>query len=393
MVCVMKQYDFDTVIERTGTRCVKWDWIEKEGQEVFPLWVADMDFACADAIVEAMHQQVDARIYGYNTGFDQAYRESVCSWFQHRFDWHIEPKTIFFAGGVVPAIAYLLEILSEEGDGILIQTPVYHPFRKKIEATKRRVIENPLLNQGGIYTIDFEDLEEKLLRTDVKGMILCSPHNPVGRVWTAEELRKLVDIAKHSGKWIISDEIHCDIIREENTQIPLLKLAPDYAEQIITCTAPSKTFNLAGLQNSNIIIVNRTYQVRWRRFVEERLSIGGPNSFAISSTMAAYQHGEEWLDQVNTYIDENIHFATAFLKEHLPEAIVSPCEGTYLLWVDMRAYETDAKSLEERLKAHGIIFNQGYIFGQEGAGFVRMNLACSRNLLQRCLSVFAGIFN
>lgn len=388
------KYDFDTMIKRKGTGCIKWDKeFSCEGnQEVLPLWVADMDFPCSNAIQTALHKRVDEQIYGYSCGFDEDYRNSVTGWFQRRFQWTIDPSSIFYAGGVVPAIAYLLEILSEEGDGILIQPPVYYPFRNKILATKRRVVENPLRNTNGVYTMDFEDLERKLQDPTVKGMILCSPHNPVGRVWKKEELNRVVSIAQTYGKWIISDEIHGDLIRKDHRHIPLHTIAPHDRDEIIVCTAPSKSFNLAGLQNSNIIITKPEYQARWKTHVMERLSLSSCNSFAITATKAAYNESEDWLDQVNAYIDENLVHACQRLKTELPQAIVSPCEGTYLLWVDVRALCPDEKELEARMRKQSLILDEGYLFGKEGNGFERINMAAPRKMIDACIDRFVRAF-
>ena len=383
-------YDFDTLIERKHTGSIKWDksFPIKESVEALPLWVADMDFPCANAIQKALHDKVEEQIYGYQTGFDKTYRQAVCGWFRKRFDWKIDPSTIFYAGGVVPAIAYLLEIMSEEGDGIVISTPVYYPFKAKIEATNRRVMENPLINEDGKYRIDFEHLDSLLARADVKGMIFCSPHNPVGRVWREEELSQVVEIAKRYGKWIISDEIHCDLIHQGVHHTPLCKLAKDYEDHIVVCTAPSKSFNLAGLQNSNIMIANPTWQKLWKQYVGERLSLNGPNCFAIAATIAAYttQDATDWLEEVNRYVDENDAFARAYLHQHLPKAIVSQREGTYLLWVDLRAYCQNENVLEQRMLDQGLILDEGYLFGEAGKGFERINLACPQSIVKECMN-------
>ena len=384
------KYDFDTVLSRTGTGCIKWDkpFACSDEQTVLPLWVADMDFPCSTEIQEALHRRVEEQIYGYSCGFDDAYRNSVTGWFQRRFQWTIAADSIFYAGGVVPAIAYLLEILSEEGDSILIQPPVYYPFRNKILATRRCVVESPLCITDGVYTIDFADLEEKLAADEVKGMILCSPHNPVGRVWSKEELQQVADLAHIYGKWIISDEIHCDLIREGIHHIPLHTLVPEYKDEIIVCTAPSKSFNLAGLQNSNIIITKPEYQQRWKEFVGNRLSLNSCNSFALAATKAAYNESEDWLNQVNSYIDKNIRYACDYLEKELPQAVVSACEGTYLLWVDVRAYCPDERQLEKRMRQQSLILDEGYLFGAQGKGFERINMAAPRSLIEECMRRF-----
>lgn len=388
----MRQYDFDTLVPRIGTGSVKWDKPFEIGEkELLPLWVADMDFPCSDEIQTALHNVVNQQIYGYGLGLDASYRKAVCSWFHRRFDWKIDSKSMYYAGGVVPAIAYLIECLSEEGDGIIVQTPVYYPFMAKIEATNRVVVENPLRNTKGVYTMDFENLKEQFARDDVKGMILCSPHNPVGRVWTKEELQQVVEIAKTYGKWIISDEIHCDIIRHDKQHIPLHTIAQAYKDEIIVCTAPSKSFNLAGLQNSNIIITKEEYQKKWEAFVMNRLSLSSPNCFAIAATKAAYNESEDWLNQMNAYVDANIEYVKQYVQEHLPKAIISPCEGTYLLWIDVRAYFDDEKELEACMLKESIVLDEGYIFGTGGACFERLNLACPRSIVETCMQRFCNI--
>lgn len=390
--CYMKHYNFETIIPRRGTGSLKWEKNVAIGEKsLLPLWVADMDFACCDEIQKALHETADHQIYGYGLGFDEEYRTICCDWFQRRLNWKIDPTSLFYAPGVVPAISYLLEILSEEGDGIIVQTPVYYPFMAKIKARNRVVIENPLINTNGCYTMDLAHLEECMARADVKGMILCSPHNPVGRVWTKEELESVVSIAKRYGKWIISDEIHCDIVRHDHHHLPLHTIAQDYKDEIIVCTAPSKTFNLAGLQNSNIIITKPHYQRKWKLYVMNTLSISSPNCFAIAATKAAYAKGENWLNQMNAYIEETMNFVTAYLSEHLPKAIVTPCEGTYLMWIDLRSYCTDAKKLEEMMLQESIVLDEGYIFGTGGEGFERINVACPRSIVKECLQRMCSI--
>ena len=384
-------YDFDKIVPRKGTGCIKWDKDFDTNKDILPLWVADMDFPCSKAIQEALHKRVDEQIYGYSCGFDDDYRNSVTGWFQRRFGWEIDPSSIFYSGGVVPALGYLIDILSDEGDGVLIQTPVYYPFQRKILASKRRVVKNPLINHNGRYEIDFVDFEKKMADEQVKGMILCSPHNPIGRVWTKEELNRMVMIAKKYHKWIISDEINCDIVRKDKKHYPLHTIAEDYRDEIIVCTAPSKSFNLAGLQNSNIIITKPEYQRKWKDYVMNRLSLTSCNSFAITATKAAYNDSEDWMDQVNSYIDENINYAYEYLKRELPNAIVSDCEGTYLLWVDVRSYCKDAKELEKKMLSQGLILDEGYLFGDEGKGFERINMAAPRSIIKEALKYFVNV--
>ena len=364
---VMK-YNFDELIERRNTGSVKWDKHFETGKSPLPMWVADMDFPCSHAIQKALHDKVNEQVYGYQLGFDDTYRDAVVHWFLKRFNWKIDPSSLYYVGGVVPSISYLLEIMCNEGDGVIIQTPVYYPFREKIKATGRCVVENPLQNTNGIYKMDFKDLEQKLAREDVKGMILCSPHNPVGRVWKIEELSEVVRLAKQYGKWIISDEIHCDLIHHTSVHTPIMKVAQGYEDGIVVCTAPSKSFNLAGLHISNIVIVNKLWQAAWKRYVQQRLTINGPNCFATCATIAAYksEDSEQWLAAVNAYVDANDAYLRSYIKEYLPQVVISPREGTYLLWLDVRTLCSDEKLLEQHMLQEGLVVDEGYLFGEEG---------------------------
>lgn len=382
----MQKFDFDTIIERHHTNCIKWDRLNEHDSrlsfDALALWVADMDFPCAEPIRQALFERIAHPIYGYSHATSPAYERAICGWFQRRFDWHIDCADLFYSPGVVPAISCLIRILSQPGEGIIIQEPVYHPFRHVITANDRRVVNNPLINHDGIYTMDFEDLEAKMADQRNAAMILCSPHNPVGRVWSAEELNRIVDLAIRYDKWIIADEIHCDIIRKGITQIPLGKLRSDALDRIVVCTAPSKSFNIAGIKTSSIIIRNPHIRALWEQEVNERLHLGGPNVFAQAATIAAYNECEAWLDAVNDYIDENIAVATRLFQERLPQAVVTPCEGTYLLWVDLRAYCADPQQLENLMRSKmGVVFNEGVAFGEGGAGFERINTACPRSIL------------
>lgn len=383
-------YDFDQVIDRNKTNSIKWehykDFIKGAPEDALPLWVADMDFPCAEPILNALHSRVDRQIFGYSAYRTDDYMEAVTGWFIRRFDWKIDKSSIFYSPGVVTAIAVLIRILSEPGDGILIQRPVYYPFTNKIEGNDRVVVNNPLLYKDGYYSIDFDDLDRKMALKSTKGMILCSPHNPVGRVWSADELRKIAEICSSYEKWIISDEIHCDLVRAEVTHYPLEKIAPAYKDKIITCVAPSKTFNLAGLAISTIIINDAGFKEAWIRETNDRLSIGMANPLSIKALVSAYNEGEDWLNQANDYLDQNIDFAVAYIENNIPGARVIYPEGTYLLWVDLTAYFQDHKELEQlMLNKAKLILDEGYFFGVEGIGFERINVACPRSTLSDCL--------
>lgn len=383
------KYDFDKIIDRGNTYSLKWD----IGGDILPLWVADMDFACAPAIQKALHERIDRQIYGYTNILQKDYTDAVCGWFKRRFDWEIDSEHIRYTAGCIQALSFFVTILSKPGDKIVIQRPVYYPFTLMVELQGREVSNNPLVMTENGYEMDFEDLEKKLADPEAVGMILCSPHNPVGRVWTVEELRRVVDIAKKYNKWIISDEIHCDLVRKGVKHIPLLKLAPDYADRIVACTSPSKTFNLAGMQLSDIIIPGEEFRALWKHQVTGIMHVNVANPLSICAMQAAYNESEEWLDQLNEYLDENIRFLSAYIAEKLPKAKVFDCQGTYLVWVDFRAYERDAQKLEERTQSKAKVYlDDGYMFGPEGEGFERFNVACPRSILKECVDRLAAEF-
>lgn len=381
------KYNFDEMIDRHGTHSAKLDRMpEGSPEDALSVWVADMDLPCAEPILEALHKRIDQKIFGYTIYENDECKNAVTNWFLKRFDWKVDKEDIFFSPGVVPAIAFLIHCLTNEGDGIIIQRPVYYPFTNKIEANGRRVVNNSLVKKGNTYVIDFEDLEKKFADETVKGMLLCSPHNPVGRVWTEQELKQIVEIAKKYDKWIISDEIHGDLTRVGIQHIPLLKIAPEYKDRIIVCTAPSKTFNLAGMQFSNIVIPNKEYQKKWLHTIDEQFSVSLCNPFGLTAIIAAYNEGEEWLEQVREYIDGNIEYVKQFVKENLEKAEVIECEGTYLVWVNLREYCQDAKELERLMQnVARVAFDEGYIFGEEGGGFERINVATQRRNVEECM--------
>ena len=381
------KYSFDEMIDRSGTYAAKLDMMPAGNvPDALSVWVADMDFACAQPILDALNKRIDKKIFGYTLYDNKDLSEATIGWFKRNYDWDVDAADIFYSPGVVPAIAFLLNILSNEGDGIIIQRPVYYPFSNKILGSKRKICNNALIYDEGGYRMDYADLERQFADPGVKGMVLCSPHNPAGRVWTEEELRQVVDIAKKYNKWIISDEIHMDLTRKGIKHIPLTKVAPDYAEQIVVCTAPSKTFNMAGMQLSNIVIYNKEWQQKWTDLVEGTYSVNMANPFGIAATIAAYNEGEEWLDQLRDYLDENIEVARKYLAEHLPKARMALAEATYLIWIDLNAYESDPVKLEQIMqKKAKIAFDEGYIFGEEGNGFERINIAMPRARVFECL--------
>ncbi len=382
------QYNFDQVISRTGTHSVKWEFIPpiegKADAELLPLWIADMDFPCAEPILRALHNRVDQKIFGYSDARSEEYLKAVQNWFLKRHQWGFDLQDIHPSPGVVPALAILIRSLTKRGDGIIIQKPVYYPFINLIENNHRRIVNNALIEKEGFYTMDFVDLEEKASKPDTTLMILCSPHNPVGRVWREDELFKLADICLENNVTIISDEIHCDLVRDRVTHIPLEKIIAD--ENVVTCTSASKSFNLAGLQISNIIIKSEEIRNKWTSEKSGKSGLIGVNPFGIVATRAAYAGGASWLDQVNRYIDDNLEYVSQFLSEHLEKARYIIPEGTYFAWIDFRSYGFTAVQLKEMIRRKaGVVLDEGYIFGEEGAEFERINAACPRSILHECL--------
>lgn len=383
------KYNFDEVIDRIGTDSIKWDpatlkqFFGEEG--VLPLWVADMDFKAAEPIINKLRERVDHGIYGYSARPD-SYYESIVNWTKRRFGWDIKKEWIEFTPGIVPAINYLVQALCMPGDKILIQEPVYYPFAKSIENNGCHVVVNQLEFNGEEYHIDFADFEEKVKDPKVKMFILCSPHNPVSRVWTEEELIKMGELCLANDVLVISDEIHNDLVYSGYKHIMFASLSEEFAKNSVTCTAPSKTFNLAGMQASNIIIPNKEIMNKYREQLE-RHNISIQNPFSIIALEAAYNEGEEWLEELLQYLEGNIKFIKEYLEKYLPKAKLISTQATYLGWIDLREYETDGEKLEKIVVKEGKVgLDGGTWFGKGGAGFMRLNFACPRTLLEEGLS-------
>ena len=382
------KYNFDEIIDRSGTSATKMESLPKGcPDDALPLWVADMDFACAEPILKALHERIDKKIFGYTMYDTDECLGAVLNWYKKRYGWEEQKENLFFCGGIVSAYAVLLNLLTKEGEGVVIQRPIYYPFTMKANSNGRQIVDSPLIYADGNYTIDFGDLDKKMAEPNNKVLVFCSPHNPAGRVWTEEEIRKVVDICKKYDKWIICDEIHCDLLRCGMTFHPILKVAPDYADRIAVCTAPSKTFNLAGMKTSNIVIHNKELQAAWKDLIGGKLSMNGAGTLGLTAMIAAYNEGEEWLEQLKEYLDGNFAYIDAFLKEHLPKAHMVPSEGTYLAWIDFNGYvDGDAEKLEEIMqKKARVALDEGYIFGPQGAGFERINLACPHQCLEAAM--------
>ncbi|MDR3602815.1 MAG: PatB family C-S lyase [Desulfosporosinus sp.] len=373
--------NFDQITNRRQTGSVKWDFNQRTfgREDVLPLWVADMDFQAPEAVIEALVNRAQHGIYGYSNGMESYYK-AIIDWMQERYGWEIQRDWIAFSPGVVPALNELVRSLTEPKDKILIQSPVYPPFFLAIQNHGREVVNSELTLKNGRYTMDFADLEEKFA-SGVKMMILCNPHNPVGRVWEREELERLGQLCLAHNVLVVSDEIHGDLIYEGYHHIPFATLSPELAAQSIICTAPSKTFNLAGLQTSNLIIPN----AKIRQAFQASFNLTGihnPNLFGITALEAAYRYGRDWLDQLMHYLKGNVEFLMSFLDQELPQIQAIQPEGTYLVWLDFRSLGMESKALQKFLihKA-GVGLNAGYLFGPGGEGFARLNLGCPRSTL------------
>ena len=381
-----ERFDFDRVIDRRGTGCIKYDFAVENGKpaDVLPLWVADMDFQAPPGVLEALHGRVEHGIFGYS-GAKDGYYKAAADWFERRFGWRPESNWLVMTPGVVFALAMAVRALTEPGEAVLVQPPVYYPFYQVIRNNGRRVVENPLVLRDGRYGIDFEGFEAAIVESGAKLFMLCSPHNPVGRVWTAEELRRMGDICLRHGVRVVSDEIHCDFTYPGHPHTPLLAAVPGLRDRAVVCTAPSKTFNLAGLQASNVWIPGEETRGRF----EAELSATGYfqlNGLGMAACEAAYRTGGPWLDQLLDYLRGNLDFLRAFLRENLPGIRLIEPEGTYLAWLDCGGLGLDADALEDLIVNRARLWlDAGAIFGTGGQGFQRVVLACPRATLREAL--------
>ncbi len=360
---------------------------ENAERDCLPLWIADMDFRCPPAVIKALHEQVDKGIFGYTYYKDGEYYRAVCGWYARRFGWYVNSADVFTTKGVLTAIGTLLKLLVAPGDGVIIQKPVYNPFERLIVANGLRVVNNALIErENGRYEIDFEDLAQKAAEPDTKLMILCYPHNPIGVDWRTDELERLVEICAQNGVTIISDEIHYDLTRAGVKHVPLEMICGGYKNNIITCTAPSKTFNLAGGLLSNIIIHDASLKQRWVELAEKQLHTATQGPFSIAAVLAAYYESDGWLDDIREYLDGNAVFIRDFLREHAPLMTYRVPDATYLGWIGYRAYGIPNERFFEALTRDGrVLLEDGVMFGEEGRGYIRINFACPRPFLRDAL--------
>lgn len=378
--------DFDKVIDRTNTGSAKYDFAAAYGmpEGLLPLWVADMDFQAPVAVTEKLEEIAGHGIFGYSDSGDD-YFKAVHDWYLERFGWDVQRKWLVQTPGVVFAVATAVRALTEPGDGVMIQQPVYYPFGNVIKDNDRKVISSPLVLKDGAYEMNFDDFEGKLRSGEVKLFILCSPHNPVGRVWTEEELRRVGQLCRQYGVPVVSDEIHCDFTYPGYRHTVFATLGQEFADNCIVCTAPSKTFNLAGLQMSNIFIPNQDIRRKFRQAIK-RTGYGSMNQMGIAACRAAYEGGGKWLEELKEYLKGNLDYVREFLSEKLPQIKLIEPQGTYLVWLDFRELGmTPEEQNDFIVNKAGLWLDTGTMFGEEGSGFERINIACPRATLQQAL--------
>ena len=385
----MKTYNFETIGTRYETGSAKWreirDFFKEDPGDIIPFSVADMELETAPEIKEGLKAYIDQYVMGYANA-PAPFLEAVCGWMKRRHDWEVRPEWIINTPGVVTAFYNAVHVYTEPGDGVLVMSPVYYPMYRSVKSQSRNLVETILVNKGGRYEIDFDDFEKKCALPEVKLLLFCSPHNPVSRVWTKEELLKVGEICLKHGVVVVSDEIHFDLIMPGYHHTVFATLPEEIAANALVMTAPSKTFNLAGLQTSNIIISNPELREKFVAGLREREVNPKCNVLGMEACRVAYENCEEWLDQVVALIDRNKKLVEDYAAEKLPELKITPMEGTYLQWLDFRAFGIPYRELAERLRKEAkLFFDDGYIFGAQGEGFERWNLACPTRYVQEAM--------
>lgn len=379
------KYDFDQVIDRTGNRAGKYDErIKKFGtMDVIPLWVADMDFRTAQPIIDACMEKAKEGIWGYTSRPD-SYFDAVIGWQERKHGWTIDRSRVSWSLGVVPALSALVKLFSDEGDSVMIQTPVYSEFYDVTEAWGRKVVENQLVEQNGEWTVDFADFEAKAKDASVKIFLLCSPHNPLGIVWSREQLQRMFDICEANGVLMVSDEIHSDLVFHGKKHIPTAMI-PGAAGKVISCISGTKTFNLAGLQASTTVFPNLEMKEQYDRFWMN-MDIHRNNAFSSVAMEAAFNEGEEWLEQLLPYLSDNFEFIRVYCEKHIPRIKPNIPDATYLVWLDCRELGLDNEELRRfMIEKAGLGLNEGYTFGRSLEGYMRLNAACPRSVLAQAL--------
>jgi len=387
----MPKYNFDEMIERRDTDSIKWSKrLLKEqfgSEDSVPMWIADMDFKAAPPIIDAIVARAKHGVFGYGHPSEEFLKAAV-DWQRRRNDWIVEKEWILFTPGIIPALNFILETFCNPGDKVIIQSPVYYPFANIINNNGCHISNNGLVRNAGKYEMNFPELEELARDSRAKVMILCSPHNPVGRVWTEEELKRVGEICINNNVLVVTDEIHSDLIYPPHRHIPFAKLSDEFGMNSIICTSPSKTFNLAGLQLSNIIVPNE----RLRKELDHKISTVDidPGSFATVAQIAAYNHGEEWLEQLLLYLKKNLDFIDQFVREQMPRVGMTKPEATYLAWLDFSDYGLAPIELQELMQRKAkVAMDDGFIFGVGGEQFQRINFACPRPMLKKAMERIA----
>ncbi|NBI28950.1 MalY/PatB family protein [Chengkuizengella marina] len=376
----MREY-FDETIDRNLTFSYKWDERKKffDSDEVLPMWVADMDFRSPKPVVDALINRAQHGVYGYSSSTN-SYDEAVVGWLEQRHHWKIKREWLSYSPGVMPTIGFLIACLTEPGDKVVLQSPVYYPFFDVIKRSGRKIVDNALVLEDNTYKMDLDKLETQL-DSSVKMLLLCSPHNPVGRVWTKDELTRLGEICLKHNIIIVADEIHGDLVFKQSKHIPLASISEELAQQTITCIAPSKTFNIAGLQASSVIISNADLRLKFRKEIS-RYSLNMMNTFGRVAAEVSYRQGGEWLDHCLEYIYDNNQYVKQYVETNMPLIKVIQSEGTYLVWLDCRDLKMSGQELREfMLKKAKVALSDGFIFGENGDGFTRMNIGCPREVL------------
>ncbi|WP_145322967.1 MalY/PatB family protein [Paenibacillus xylanexedens] len=393
------KYNFDEIIDRTGTNAMNTDGFRQyifnatedmtfpfKDEEFIRMWIADMEFATPPEILDAVKQRLDRRIMGYSQVFDPAYYEAVSNWMKRYYDWSFPKEHLETSNGIIPALYELVEYICQSDEKVLIVTPSYGFFKSAAEHNELELVCSDMINEQGRYSIDFEDFEAKAKDEKVRVCIFCNPHNPSGRVWTTEELQRVGEICLSNNVWVISDEIHCDLLRTGKKHTPLAKLFPD-TDRIITCMSPSKTFNMAGLMFSNVIIPNKALRATW-----QARHYGFKNPLSIAATQAAYETGDEWLTELKCYLDANFAYVEQYVKQHLPLAVFHIPEATYLAWIDISAYAPEHVSLPLFFAEQaGVLLEDGHMFVANGEGCIRLNLACPLSILQEGLRRISSV--
>ena len=378
------KYDFDKTIDRRATNSYKWD---SAPEGVLPMWVADIDFRTAPAIIDALQKRVAHGIFGY-TRVPDAYYDAVTSWFSRRHGWDIDREWIIYTSGVVPAVSAVIKALTVPGDKVIVQTPVYNCFFSSIRNNGCEIVSNPLRRTADTYEMDFDALERCAADPRAKVMLLCNPHNPAGRVWTPDELTRLGNICLRNGVTVVSDEIHCELVYQGFKYTPFASLSDAFLHRSVTCVSPSKAFNIAGLQIANIV----TFDADLRRRIDKAININevcDVNPFGVAATIAAYNEGEEWLNQLVDYLHGNYEAMAEFCRRELPEFPITRLEGTYLVWMDCSSLGMPSDALEHALLDDARLWlNAGTMYGAEGEGYMRWNIACPRSVMLDGLNRF-----